>query len=477
VFSKVLVGNRGEIAVRIMRACKDLGIATVCVCSEADRDSRAVALADESVCVGPAPASQSYLNVPAIMYACARTGADAVHPGYGFLSENPYFAEVCADAGVAFIGPPARVIALMGDKPAARRAMAQAGLPVPAGIDRPLTGAAEAAELAAAIGYPVVLKAAAGGGGRGITIVREPADLPGAYAETQRTARATFRDDRIYLEKFIESARHVEVQLLGDQHGSIVHLGERDCSIQRRRQKLVEESPSTALDEDLRTRICAAAVAGARAVGYYSAGTMEFLLGPDGCFYFMEMNTRIQVEHPVTEMRTGIDLVQWMIRVAAGERLPFGQDDIHLSGHAIECRINAEDPALGWQGFPGRLDHFVVPGGPGVRVDTHGFPGYQVPPHYDSLLAKVIAHSDTRDGALAVMARALAEFDCTGVPTTIPFHRQLIAHPRFQAGTHRLDFLETHLDNGGALRDSGVSAPGQGGSVPAKSCQERRNAS
>jgi acetyl-CoA carboxylase biotin carboxylase subunit len=476
VFSKVLVCNRGEIAVRILRACKDLGIATVSVYSEADRGSRAVALADESVCVGPAPASHSYLNVPAIMYACARTGADAVHPGYGFLSENPYFAEVCADAGVAFIGPPARLIALMGDKPAARRAMAQAGIPVPPGIDRPLTGAAEAVELAASIGYPVVLKAAAGGGGRGITIVREPADLPGAYAETQRIARTVFRDDRVYLEKFIESARHVEVQVLGDKHGSVVHLGERDCSIQRRRQKLVEESPSTALDDEARERICRAAVMGARSVGYHSAGTMEFLLGPDGDFYFMEMNTRIQVEHPVTEMRAGIDLVQWMIRVAAGAPLSFDQEAIRLTGHAIECRVNAEDPARGWQGFPGRIGQFVVPGGPGVRVDTHAFAGYQVPPHYDSLLAKVIAHADTREEALAVMDRALAEFDCDGVPTTIGFHRQLLSHPQFRAGTHRLDFLEAHLDGSGVLR-GGAPAPERHGSAQAGSGQEWKKAS
>jgi acetyl-CoA carboxylase biotin carboxylase subunit len=446
VFGKVLVCNRGEIAVRILRTCKDLGIGTVSVYSAADRDARAVALADESVCIGPAPSAHSYLNVPAIMYACARTGADAVHPGYGFLSEDPYFAEVCADAGLTFIGPPAELIALMGDKPRARRAMAAAGVSVAPGIDRPLAGVAEAAEIAASVGYPVILKAAAGGGGRGLMVVRNPADLPDAYASTQQTARAMFRDDRVYLEKFIGSARHVEVQLLGDAHGTVIHLGERDCSIQRRQQKLVEESPCTALDDDLRERICQAAVAGGRAVGYRSAGTMEFLLDPGGDFYFMEMNTRLQVEHPVTEMRTGLDLVEWMIRIAAGEKLPFRQQDIRMSGHAIECRINAEDPSRDWQGFPGRLDRFVPPSGPRVRVDTHGYPGYQIPPHYDSLLAKVIVHGPSRDAALAAMARALAEFDCAGVPTTIPFHRQLMAHPQFRAGAHRLDFLQAQPD-------------------------------
>jgi acetyl-CoA carboxylase, biotin carboxylase subunit len=458
VFSKVLVCNRGEIAVRIIRTCKDLGIGTVSVYSAADRDSRAVALADQSVCIGPAAPAHSYLNVPAIMYACARSGADAVHPGYGFLSEDPYFAEVCADAGVAFIGPPADLIALMADKPKARQTMAAAGVPVAPGIDRPLAGAAEAADIAASVGYPVMLKAAAGGGGRGLKIVRSPAELPAAYASTQQTARSAFRDDRIYLEKFIDSARHVEVQLLGDRHGNVVHLGERDCSIQRRQQKLVEESPCTALDQDLRERICQAAVAGARAAGYHSAGTMEFLLDSDGGFYFMEMNTRIQVEHPVTEMRAGVDLIEWMIRVAAGEALPFRQQDIRMSGHAIECRINAEDPSRDWQGSPGKLERFVPPGGPNVRVDTHGFPGYQIPPHYDSLLAKVIVHGQTRDAALAAMSRALEEFDCAGVPTTIAFHRQLMAHPLFRAGSHRLDFLQTQLDPGGVLADHGLGA-------------------
>jgi acetyl-CoA carboxylase, biotin carboxylase subunit len=452
MFNKVLVCNRGEIALRIIRTCKDLGIATVAGYSEIDRDSLAVRLADEGVCIGPAPAAKSYLNVPAIMYACARTGADAVHPGYGFLSEDPFFAEVCAEAGITFIGPPADVITLMGDKSAARRTMAAAGVPVCPGIDRPLVGIADASELAGEIGYPVIVKAVAGGGGRGMQVVWDSAELPAAYTEVQRVARTIFHDDRIYLEKFISSARHVEIQLLGDQHGAVVHLGERDCSIQRRQQKLVEESPSTALDPELREQMGQAAIAGARAVGYHSAGTMEFLLDRDGNFYFMEMNTRIQVEHPVTEVRAGLDLVEWMLRVAAGEPLTFTQRDITLTGHSIECRINAEDPANDFTGSLGVLDRFTPPGGPRVRVDTHAHAGYRVPPHYDSLLAKVIVHGPTREAAIATMTRALAEFDCAGIATTIAFHRQLMTHPEFVDGTHRLDFVRAHLGADGVLR-------------------------
>jgi acetyl-CoA carboxylase biotin carboxylase subunit len=472
VFNKLLVCNRGEIALRIIRTCRDLGIATVAVYSEADRESRAVRLANESVCVGPAPAAKSYLNVPAIIYACARTGADAVHPGYGFLSEDPFFAEVCAEAGITFIGPPADVITLMGDKAAARRTMAAAGLPVCPGVDRPMVGIAEASELAGKIGYPVIIKAVAGGGGRGMKVVWDNAGLSAAYVEVQRAARTAFRDDRIYLEKFISSARHVEVQVLGDQHGAVVHLGERDCSIQRRQQKLVEESPSTALDPELRERMGKAAVAGARTVGYHSAGTMEFLLDRAGNFYFMEMNTRIQVEHPVTEIRAGLDLVEWMLRVAAGEALPFTQRDITLTGHSIECRINAEDPANDFTGSFGVLHRFTPPGGPRVRIDTHAYAGYKVPPHYDSLLAKVIAHGRTRAEAIATMTRALAEFDCAGIATTIPFHRQLMTHPEFVAGTHRLDFVQAHLGTDGVLGADTAPPPVHGRSVVAPATLE-----
>ncbi|SDD18783.1 acetyl-CoA carboxylase biotin carboxylase subunit [Actinokineospora iranica] len=451
---KVLVCNRGEIAVRVIRACRELGIPSAVAYSAADSDSRAVRLADEAVCVGPGPSPRSYLNVPALVHAAGKVGADAVHPGYGFLSEDAHFARVCGDLGITFIGPTPEVITAMGDKTNARRAMAAAGLPVPPGSEDPLSGPAEAAERAAEIGYPVILKAAAGGGGKGMRVVHRPEDLADALADVAHTARTIFLDDRVYLESFITAARHVEVQILGDQHGSIVHLGERDCSIQRRQQKLVEESPSTVLSAEMRERMCAAAVAGARAVGYSSAGTVEFLVDPAAEFYFMEMNSRIQVEHPVTEVRSGVDLVAWMIRVAAGEPLAFGQADIAMTGHAIECRINSEDAANGWAGSFGTLERFVPPAGPGVRVDTHGFPGYRIPPYYDSLLAKVIVHADTRAEAMARMDRALAEFDCAGVATTIGFHRALMAHPRFRAGTHRLDFVENHLTATGELSDT-----------------------
>jgi acetyl-CoA carboxylase, biotin carboxylase subunit len=451
MFDRVLVCNRGEIAVRIIRTCREMGIKTAVVYSTADADSRAVQLADTAVCVGPGPSARSYLNVPALLHAAAKVGADAVHPGYGFLSQDAHFAEVCGRLGITFIGPSPQVIAAMSDKARARALMTGAGLPVPAGIERPLQGLAEAADRAAAVGYPVILKAAAGGGGRGMAIVRRPERLAEALVEVQKVARTVFLDDRVYLEKFVESARHVEIQVLGDNHGNVVHLGERDCSIQRRQQKLVEESPSTMVSPRLRERMGEAAVVGAKAVGYESAGTMEFLVDPRGEFYFMEMNTRIQVEHPVTELQTGIDLISWMIRVAAGERLGFEQADIRPSGHSIECRVNSEDPTANWAGSFGRLERFIPPDGPGVRVDTHGYTGYQVPPYYDSLLAKVIVHADTRDEAIAKMDRALAEFECRGVRTTIDFHRELLAHPLFRSGEHRLDFVERYLSADGRL--------------------------
>jgi acetyl-CoA carboxylase biotin carboxylase subunit len=451
MFDRVLVCNRGEIAVRIIRACRELGIKTAAVYSAADANSRHVQLADTAVCVGPGPSARSYLNVPALLQAAAKVGADAVHPGYGFLSQDAHFAEVCGRLGITFIGPSPQAMAAMSDKARARALMTSAGLPVPAGIERPLQGIAEAAERAAAVGYPVILKAAAGGGGRGMAIVRRPEMLAQALIETQKVARTVFLDDRVYLEKFVESARHVEFQVLGDMHGNVVHLGERDCSIQRRQQKLLEESPSTAVSPEMRQRMGDAAVAGAKAVGYESAGTMEFLVDPAGEFYFMEMNTRIQVEHPVTEMRTGVDLIAWMIRVAAGERLGFTQEDITMSGHAIECRINTEDATNNWAGSFGKLDRFIPPDGPGVRTDTHGFTGYSIPPYYDSLLAKLIVHADTRDEAIARMDRALAEFECSGVKTTIDFHRELLAHPLFRAGEHRLDFIEKYLSPEGRL--------------------------
>ncbi|GGQ06502.1 acetyl-CoA carboxylase biotin carboxylase subunit [Streptosporangium pseudovulgare] len=441
----VMVCNRGEIAVRIVRACRDLGIRAVVAHSTADRDSLAVRLADEAVCVGPGPSARSYLNIPAILYACARTGADAVHPGYGFLSENAVFARACAEAGVRFIGPPAELIALMGDKITARAAMRDAGVPVLPGSDGPVASARDAARIAAEIGYPVVVKAAAGGGGRGIAIVHDPDDLPEAYRSTVAAARTLFHDERVYLEKFVSAARHVEVQVLGDAHGSIVHLGERDCSVQRRQQKLVEESPSPFLDDAGRAALCEAAVAGAEAIGYVSAGTFEFLVDGAGRPYFIEMNTRLQVEHPVTEERTGVDVVQWMIRVAAGERLTVSQADIVPAGHSIEARINAEDPSAGWAGSAGAIDRLVLPGGPGVRVDTHAYGGYVVPPYYDSLLAKVIVSAPTRELALRRLGRALDEFSCSGVRTNVDFHRRLVRDERFRAGDYRLDIVESVL--------------------------------
>ncbi len=451
MFKKVLVCNRGEIALRILRTCRDLGIKTVQVYSKADADSRPVELADEAIMIGPAAAGRSYLNIPAIIQSCLMTGADAVHPGYGFLSQDTYFAEICRDSGITFIGPSPEVMEMMGDKSSARKLMADAGLPVPGGTETPLSGYDEARQRAEEVGYPIILKASAGGGGRGMQVVWERAALADALEQVRNTAQAVFKDNRVYLEKFIRSARHVEIQVLGDQHGNAVYLGERDCSIQRRQQKLIEESPSTYIDDDLRRRMGEAAVAGAKAIGYESAGTMEFLVDPDKQFYFMEMNTRIQVEHPVTETTTGLDLIALMIRVAAGEPLPIRQEDIRPQGHAIECRINAEDPARDWAGASGTLIRFIPPGGPRVRVDTHGYSGYTVPPYYDSLLAKVIVHGKDREEAMDVMLRALHEFSCEGITTTIPFHQQLLAHPVFRSGDYHLDFLEKYMSSDGTL--------------------------
>jgi acetyl-CoA carboxylase, biotin carboxylase subunit len=452
MFKKILISNRGEIALRIIRTCRDMGIKTVLVYSKGDVDSRPVELADESVLIGPPPASRSYLHIPSIIHACQMTSAEAIHPGYGFLSQDPYFAEICQDFGITFIGPSPRVMELMGDKSSARKLMADAGLPVPGGTEQPLAGYDQARQRAEQVGYPIILKASAGGGGRGMQVVSERGELAGALESVRNVAQAVFKDNRVYLEKFIRDARHVEIQVLGDRHGNVVYLGERDCSIQRRQQKLIEESPSTYIDETLRRRLGEAATAGARAIGYESAGTMEFLVDPDRNFYFMEMNTRIQVEHPVTEATTGLDLIELMIRVADGEPLPLRQDQIQPRGHAIECRINAEDSTNNWASASGTITRFIPPGGPRVRVDTHGYSGYVVPPFYDSLLAKVIAHGDDREHAMNIMLRALSEFACEGIKTTIPFHRQLLAHPVFRSGNYHLDFLEKFMDADGTLR-------------------------
>ncbi len=447
MFEKVLIANRGEIALRVIRACRELGIRTVAVHSTADADSEPVRLADEAVHIGPPPARRSYLYVPNIVEAAVKTGADAVHPGYGFLSEDPYFAEICAAEGLTFIGPTPEVMRLVGDKATARRLMADAGLPLLPGTTEPVGDADEATAVADDIGYPVVLKAVAGGGGRGIAVVPERDELPDVFQRTRAHAQQVFGNGALYLERYLRRARHVEVQVLADAEGTTIHLGERDCSVQRRHQKLVEESPSPAVDEALRARLGEAAVQGARSIGYRGAGTMEFLLDEDGAFWFMEMNARIQVEHPVTELVTGVDLVAEQLRVAAGRPLTIAQDDVVLRGHANECRVNAEDPDNDFLPAPGRLDVFVPPGGPGTRVDTHCSAGATIPPTYDSLVAKVIVWAPYRQAALDRMDRALAEFriEGAGVRTTIAFHRRVLENPVFRKGDAATDFLETHM--------------------------------
>ena len=460
MFKKVLICNRGEIALRVIRTCRDMGIKTVQVYSKGDADSRPVQVADEAILIGPAPSARSYLHIPSIVHACLMSGAEAVHPGYGFLSQDTYFAEICKDSGITFIGPSPKTMEMMGDKSTARKLMGDAGLPVPGGTEKPLVNYEEARQQAERVGYPIILKASAGGGGRGMQVVFRPADLEEALESVKATAQAVFKDNRVYLEKFIRQARHVEIQVMGDSHGNAVYLGERDCSIQRRQQKLIEESPSTYIDAGLRKRMGEAAVAGAKAIGYESAGTMEFLVDPDKNFYFMEMNTRIQVEHPVTEATTGLDLIEMMIRVAAGEPLPVKQEDIKPRGHAIECRINAEDPAANWAPASGKLTKFIVPGGPDVRMDTHGYSGYVVPPFYDSLLAKVIVYGKDREDAMNIMLRALHEFTIEGIKTTIPFHQRLLAHPVFRSGDYYLDFLEKYMKPDGTLVLPEVAAAG-----------------
>ncbi|MGW5439605.1 acetyl-CoA carboxylase biotin carboxylase subunit [Nocardia asteroides] len=434
---KVLVANRGEIAVRVIRTCRELGIATVAVHSAADRDSAAVRLADERVQIGPAPAKRSYLSIPAIIEAARATGADAIHPGYGFLSEDPDFAEVCETEGFVFVGAPAEVMARLGDKSTARALMADAGLPLLPGSRDPIDDVDTARALAEEIGYPVIIKAVAGGGGRGMRVVRDGDDFGTAWQQTRATAAAVFGDGRLYLERYLESARHVEVQILADTHGTVVHLGLRDCSLQRRHQKLVEEAPAPGLSDELAEQIGAAAVRGCAAAGYVGAGTVEFLLAPDGEFYFMEVNCRLQVEHPVTEMVTGIDLVAEQLRIAAGEPLRVGAG-VRPSGVAIECRVNAEDPEREFAPAPGTLAECVLPAGPFVRVDTHIAAGYAVPPHYDSLLAKVVVWAPDRPAAIDRMRRALTETTITGagVATTTDFLHDILDHPRFRAATH-----------------------------------------
>ena len=445
MFHKVLIANRGEIAVRIIRACRELGVATVAVFSEADRTALHAQLADEAICIGPANTADSYLNIKAILAACEVTGADALHPGFGFLSENAAFARMCEKCGVAFIGPPASSMEQMGDKSMAKATMKAAGVPVVPGSDGEVPSLSDARRIAAEIGYPVMVKASAGGGGRGIRRVDTPSQLEAALTAAKEEALRFFGDDGVYIEKFIEDPRHVEIQLLADSYGNVVSLGERDCSLQRRNQKLIEECPCPIMTPSLRKAMGQAAVKAAVACGYRSAGTVEFLLkGKE--FYFMEMNTRIQVEHPITEMVTGIDLVKTQIRIAAGEPLPFRQEDVKLTGHAIECRINAENPAQNFRPCPGRISALHMPGGPGIRIDSAVYQGCEITPYYDSMIAKLITYAPTREEALMKMKWALAEFIVEGVDTNIDFQLNLIKDADVEAGRYDIGFLSRRKD-------------------------------
>jgi acetyl-CoA carboxylase biotin carboxylase subunit len=443
LFKKILIANRGEIALRIIRAARELGIKTVAVYSEADHDSLHVKFADEAVCIGPPSSKQSYLNIPRLIAAAEVTDADAIHPGYGFLAENANFADICASSGITFIGPRPDAITSMGDKALAKETMKKAGVPVVPGSEGTLSDIADAKKIAQEIGLPVIIKATAGGGGRGMRIVRSLDELENAYLTASHEAETAFGNAAVYMEKYIEEPRHVEIQIMGDQYGTIVHFGERDCSIQRRHQKLTEESPSPALTSELREAMGSAAVKGAKSVKYVGAGTVEFLLDKDKSFYFMEMNTRIQVEHPVTEEVMGVDLLKLQIQMAAGERLKKTQ--AKPQWHAIECRINAEDPAMGFRPSPGKITSLHFPGGFGVRVDTHIYAGYVIPPYYDSLIAKLIVKAKTREEAIIKMYYALDEFIIEGIKTTIPFHKKLMMNDKFRSGDFDTKFIESFV--------------------------------
>jgi acetyl-CoA carboxylase, biotin carboxylase subunit len=442
MFQRILVANRGEIALRVIRACRDMGIEAVAVFSEADRGAPYLDLADQAICIGPATASESYLKIAHIISAAEVANVQAIHPGYGFLSENAHFAEICRACKIEFIGPPHQAMAMLGNKNEARKLAKKAGVPVVPGSEGLVSSEAEALRLAEEIKYPVLIKAAAGGGGRGMRVANNAVTLQSGLKSAQQEAEKAFKDGSVYLERYIEQPRHIEVQVLADQFGNVVHLWERDCSLQRRHQKLVEESPAPNLPPEVRAEICAAAVRLVREAGYYSAGTCEFLLDKENRFYFIEVNARIQVEHPVTELVTGIDLVREQIRVAAGERLRFTQEDVVHRGVAIECRINAEDPDNGFRPSPGTVTRWQVPGGPGVRMDTHVVTGYRVPPNYDSLMGKLLVHQPTRAEALACMRRALAEFVVEGVKTTIPLHREIFNTSAFIEGRVDTTFIE-----------------------------------
>ncbi len=446
MFSKILIANRGEIAIRVIRACKELGIRTVAVYSEVDRSSLHVRLADEAVCIGGPKAEQSYLNIPALVSAAEITDVDGIHPGYGFLSQNAHFAEICDSCKITFIGPSAASIRLMGDKLAAKDLVRKAGIPIIPGSMAAVQNKEEALKTARRIQYPVIVKAAGGGGGRGMRVCHNDVRLISALTTCQTEAEANFGNRDVFVEKYIEEPRHIEFQVLADQAGHTLHLGERDCTIQRRHQKLIEEAPSTAVDAKLRRKMGELAVRAAKAANYVSAGTVEFLLDRDGDFFFIEMNTRIQVEHPVTEVVTGVDLIKEQIRIAAGETLSLKQDDVALTGHAIECRINAEDPANDFSPSPGRITAYYQPGGQGVRVDTHVCAGYDVPPYYDSLLAKLITWGDNREAAIRVMQRALDEYVLEPIRTTIPLYKQIFSDPTFWRGQLTTDYIERLLE-------------------------------
>ena len=441
MFKKILIANRGEIALRVIRACRELGVQTVAVYSEADRESLHVRFADDDVCIGPASGRESYLKIPRLIAAAEITGADAIHPGYGFLAENAEFAETCAASNIAFIGPTPDQIRVMGDKSSARAAMAAVGVPIVPGTPGPVEDVDEALGYARTIGFPVIIKAAAGGGGKGMRVAKDPDDFARSFQLARSEALSAFGNGDVYVEKYLERPRHVEFQILGDRHGNVIHLGERDCSVQRRHQKLIEEAPSPAVTPDLRARMGADAVRGAKAIDYVGAGTIEMLLNDDGSYYFMEMNTRIQVEHPVTEMLTGVDLVKEQIRVAAGHPLSV-RELPPLRGHVMECRVNAEDPARNFQPSPGKITVFHPPGGPGVRLDTHVYTGYTVPPYYDSLLAKLICQGRDREECMRRMQIALESFIVEGVTTTIPFLARVMQNRRFQSGDIDTKFLE-----------------------------------
>lgn len=442
MFKKILIANRGEIALRIIRTCRDLGIKTVAVFSEADRDSLHVRFADEAVCIGPAQSRESYLNIPRIISAAEITNVDAIHPGYGFLAENAEFSEICADSGIKFIGPSPGMIKGMGDKAFAKETMKLAGVPVVPGSEGIVKTAEEAKEIAAAFGYPVLIKATAGGGGKGIRVVQSDSELESSFNMATQEALGAFGNGDVYIEKFVESPRHIEIQVLGDQFGHIIHLGERDCSVQRRNQKLIEETPSPFLTDEIREAMGHAAVTGAKAVNYEGAGTIEFMVDKDKNFYFMEMNTRIQVEHPVTEQVTGVDLIREQIMIASGEKLKVRK--VKREGHSIECRINAEDPSNNFSPSPGKITTFHMPGGVGVRVDTHCYANYVIPQYYDSMIAKLIVTADDRSEAIKRMYRALDEFIIEGIQTTIPFHKKVMKHEKFIEGDFDTGFIEKY---------------------------------